>query len=140
MRSGQCLCGACTYEIDGEPIVVAHCHCLNCQRGSGAGHTTGAMFAEADVRLSGAVSSYAMPSAAGNTVTRLFCGTCGSPMLASNTGMPGFVTVPLGTMQAPDCLEQQVVVFARSRRPWDCMDDRLQTYDAQPDWKPSDGI
>src|SRR5260221_14613105 len=102
MRTGRCLCGKCAYEIDGEPVVVAHCHCLDCQRGTGAGHSTGAMFAEADVRLQGPVSTYVLQSDAGNAVTRLFCSGCGSPLFGRNTGMPGFMTVSVGTLDLPD--------------------------------------
>ena len=139
MRSGQCLCGACRYEIDGEPVVVAHCHCLDCQRLSGAGHTTGAMFPEADVRLAGPVATYDATSEAGNVVTRLFCGQCGSPLFGRNTGMPGFMTVSVGTLDAPDDLTPQVAIFTRTRRAWDVMDPALATFEAQPGWQPSDG-
>lgn len=141
MRTGRCLCGACAYEIDGEPVVVAHCHCLDCQRLSGAGHTTGAMFPEAQVRLTGeAPAVYALASAAGNTVRRLFCGTCGSPLFGMNSGMPGFMTVTLGTLDRSDDLAAQVAIFARSRRAWDAPDAAVATFDAQPDWTPADGV
>jgi len=46
MRTGKCLCGACSYKIEGDPIIVAICHCADCQRLSGAGHSTGAMYKE----------------------------------------------------------------------------------------------
>ena len=140
MRTGRCLCGACVYEIDGQPIVVAHCHCLDCQRLSGAGHTTGAMFPEGQVRLTGPVSSYKLTSDGDNEVTRLFCGTCGSPLFGKNTGMPGFMTVAVGTLDISDDLTPQLAIFTRTRRAWDVMDSALATYDAQPGWKPSDGI
>ena len=140
MRSGQCLCGACAYEIEGEPFVVAHCHCLDCQRLSGAGHTTGAMFSEDGVRLTGPTSTYDATSEAGATVTRLFCSLCGSPLFGRNTGMPGFMTVSVGTLDASDDLIPQVAIFTRSRRAWDAMDPALATYEAQPGWKPSDGV
>jgi len=139
MRTGRCLCGACAYEIDGEPVVVAHCHCLDCQRGTGAGHSTGAMFAEADVRLNGPAATYVFKSDAGNDVTRLFCSRCGSPLFGRNTGMPGFMTVSLGTLDPSDDLAPQVVIFARSRRSWDLMDETLATFPEQPGWKPVDG-
>jgi hypothetical protein len=139
MWTGRCLCGGCSYEIEGEPTVVAHCHCLDCQRLSGAGHTTGAMFAEPAVRLSGSVGTFELVSEAGNTVTRLFCATCGSPLFGKNTGMPGFMTVMAGTLDKPDDLVPQVAIFARSRRPWDVMDTELATFDAQPAWQPADG-
>ena|SRR5436190_22991883 len=140
MRTGRCLCGRCTYEVDGEPVVVAHCHCLDCQRLSGAGHATGAMFAEFDVRLRGPVGTYELVSEAGNTVTRIFCPACGSPLFGKNSGMPGFLTVTVGTLDQSDDLAPQVAIFARTRRAWDVMDDGLPTFDAQPEWKPDDGV
>jgi len=98
------------------------------------------MFAESGVSLSGPSASYSMSSESGNNVTRIFCSKCGSPLFGKNTGMPGFMTVSLGTLDAPDDLAPQVVVFARSRRSWDVMDEDLPTYQAQPDWKPKDGV
>lgn len=138
MRTGGCLCGACTYEIDGDPVVVAQCHCTDCQRLTGTGHATGAMFAKDGIRLSGPSASYSMSAESGNEVTRIFCGTCGSPLFGRNSGMPGFMTVSLGTLDASGDLAPQVVLFARSRRPWDIVDESLPTYEAQPDWKPRD--
>lgn len=44
--TGGCLCGAVRYEIKGKPVVVARCHCEECQKISGAGHSVGAMFAD----------------------------------------------------------------------------------------------
>jgi hypothetical protein len=139
MRTGRCLCGRCAYEIDGDPVIVAHCHCLDCQRLGGAGHTTGAMFPEAGLRLRGGAATYELTSEAGNTVTRTFCPSCGSPLFGKNTGMPGFMTVAVGTLDQPDDLVPQVAVFARTRRPWDVMDAGLTSFDAQPKWSPAGG-
>jgi len=138
MRTGRCLCGACAYEIDGDPVVVAHCHCLDCQRLSGAGHATGAMFAADGIRLRGPTKTFELAAESGSTVTRLFCGDCGSPLFGRNSGMPGVMTVTVGTLDDPAGLEPQVVVFARSRRAWDVMDPALPTFAAQPAWKPED--
>src|SRR6185295_7493077 len=116
MLTGRCLCGACSYTIAGEPIVVAHCHCLDCQRLSGAGHTIGAMFPEEGVQLTGDIASFRLTGESGSTVTRLFCPRCGSPLFGKNTGMPGFMTVMMGTLDESDGLTPQVAIFARSRR------------------------
>jgi hypothetical protein len=35
-RQGGCLCGALRYEISGEPLAVAVCHCPDCQVQSGS--------------------------------------------------------------------------------------------------------
>lgn len=143
MLTGRCLCGACSYEIDGSPVVVAHCHCRDCQRLSGAGHSTGAMFASEGVRLSGSSSTFDLASEAGNTVTRIFCPTCGSPLFGRNSGMPGFMTVTLGTLDASaeaEALKPQVAIFARSRPAWDCVAADVTVFDTQPGWTPADGV
>lgn len=136
MLAGRCCCGACTYEIEGDAVVVAHCYCRDCQRLSGAGHTTGAMFAEDGVSISGNPASFKLTSDAGNAVTRLFCDKCGSPLFGMNSAMPGFMTVSLGTLDTPDLLTPEVAIFARTRPRWDVIDASVATFDAQPGWKP----
>jgi hypothetical protein len=136
MLTGRCLCGQCAYEIDGDPIIVAQCHCRDCQRISGAGHTTGAMFPDAAIRVTGEVASFTLTSEQGNTVTRLFCPNCGSPLFGRNTGMPGFMTVMLGTLDESDALVPQVAIFTRTRRPWDTIDPAVPAFETQPGWKP----
>lgn len=139
MLTGRCLCGGCSYEIDGPPVIVANCHCIDCQRLSGAGHTSGAMFAEAAIRIAGEPASYTMASDAGNTVTRLFCNCCGSPLFGKNTGMPGFMTVMMGTLDSSEGLSPQVAIFTRTRRSWDALDPSIESFETQPDWKPDSG-
>jgi len=57
-----------------------------------------------------------------------------------NTGMPGLMTVCVGTLDNSEALIPQVAVFARARRGWDAMDPALPTFEDQPSWKPSDGV
>ncbi len=121
-------------------MVVAHCHCLDCQRISGSGHTTGAMFPEGSLRIRGEMGTFDIEADSGSTVTRSFCRKCGSHLFGQNTSMPGFKAVAVGTLDEPDTVTPQVVVFARSRRGWDEMDTELPTYDGQPNWRPHDGV
>lgn len=140
MRQGRCLCGAVRYEVEGDPVVVAHCHCVDCQRLSGAGHTTGAMFAADKIKIRGDVSEFSLDSETGGVVTRTFCPRCGSALFGRNSRMTGFVTVSVGTLEDPNTVTPQVVVFARSRRQWDSVGGDLPTFDAQPNWKPEDPL
>lgn len=137
MRSGGCLCGAVRYEIDGEPVVVAHCHCTDCQKLSGAGHTTGAMFSADCVRVTGEVREFRLESAKESEVTRSFCPRCGSPLFGRNSRMPGHVTVTAGTLDEPDRVTPQVAIFSRNKRGWDAIDAALPTFESQPEWKPA---
>ncbi len=138
--TGGCLCRAVQYEISGTPVIVARCHCEECQKVSGAGHTVGAMFAEEDVQVTGELGEYRYPSHAGNTVTKSFCPRCGSPILGRNTGMTGFVTVSLGTMDDAGTLRSEVAIFTRNHKPWDTLETDIPCFEAQPAWKPEDEI
>ena len=117
-------------------MVVAHCHCKDCQRASGAGHTTGAMFATAQFEITGNLAEYSLKSNAGNQVTKVFCPVCGSPIYGRNDGMEKFVTVSLGTLDDSSRFEPEVAIFAYNKKAWDIMSDTLPTFLAQPAWPP----
>lgn len=136
IHHGRCLCGSVRYRVAGDPVIVAHCHCDDCQRLTGSGHSTGAMFSADALELEGKVARYELIAESGNRVTRVFCPSCGSPILGKNSGMEGFVTLSLGTMDDSDDLAANVAVFARNRRSWDPIGESVQSFDAQPRWKP----
>ena len=136
IHTGGCMCGDVKFKATGVPVVVAHCHCEECQRSSGAGHTTGAMFAVKNVSISGALAKFNYQSRAGNTVTKSFCPKCGSALFGQNDGMADHVTISLGTFDDSSKFEPEVVVFASNRKPWDLMGEKLMTFDKHPEWKP----
>ena len=140
IHRGACLCGQIRYEAVGQPVVISHCHCKDCQRGSGAGHSTGAMYAEHQFHISGRLGEFQLVSEAGNKVTRVFCPSCGSPIYGKNSGMPGFLNVTLGTLDDSSSFTPQVTIFARNRKPWDLVAIGLPTFEAQPGWEPPDRI
>lgn len=134
--SGRCLCGAVTYRADGPPIVVAQCHCEECRRLSGTGHTVGAMFHISNVTVNGQLGRYSYTSNNGSEVTKSFCPGCGSPIWGQNTRLPDHLTLTLGTMDNTADLEVQVVIFDQEKRHWDQLGADIVTFAGQPDWKP----
>lgn len=140
MLKGSCLCGGVKYEIKGEPIIIAHCHCIDCQKKSGAGHTTGAMFFEESFDVKGTPAKFNFVDSGGKATTHIFCAHCGSPLFGKNTKMPGVMTVSAGTLENPNLIKPQVTVCAKNRNHWDMMDGSLETYDDMPDWKPESGV
>lgn len=140
IQNGGCHCGLVRYQVEGDPVVVAHCHCKDCQRLSGTGHTTGAMFEVSNFQITGQIAEYSLDANNGNRVTRSFCPTCGSQVFGRNSGAPNYVTLALGTFDDPSVFAPQVVVFGRNRMSWDLMDETLPTFETQPDWEPDDGI
>lgn len=135
-RRGRCLCGAVQFETQGEPVIVAHCHCEDCQRLTGAGHSTGAMYAADKIVMQGDIAEYKLQSDQANEVTRAFCPGCGSPLFGRNSDMPGFHTLSLGLFDDASGFVPEVTIFARNRHPWDFMDETIETFDSQPGWQP----
>ena len=89
--SGGCLCGAVRFSSTAEPMFVGHCHCVDCRKSSGTGHSTHILVPELEFSVTGPVTFYDHPADSGNIVSRGFCGTCGSPIYSRNSGMPGVV-------------------------------------------------
>ncbi|PCJ93145.1 MAG: aldehyde-activating protein [Hyphomicrobiales bacterium] len=133
---GKCLCGAVTYEAVGQPVIVAQCHCEECRKLSGTGHTIGAMFPSSAVSLSGALSTYKYVSGKGSEVSKAFCAQCGSPIYGKNSGMPDHLTLTLGSMDDAAGLNVEVVIFERDKQHWDQLGADVMSFVTQPDWKP----
>lgn len=134
--TGKCLCGAVTYTANQQPIVVAQCHCEECRRLSGTGHTVGAMFASDAVVVSGKLSEFRYSSDKNSVVTKAFCANCGSPIYGENTRIPDHLTLSLGTMDDASGLNVEVVIFERDKPHWDRLGDKVVAFATQPDWKP----
>ena len=83
--SGQCLCGAITYQVSGEPGFVALCHCTDCRWASGAPMVAWAMFAEAALILTKGTPKTINSS---GTAMRSFCAACGSGPVLPQRGNP----------------------------------------------------
>ncbi|WP_083902917.1 GFA family protein [Octadecabacter antarcticus] len=135
-HTGQCLCGQVSYIADGPPSIVAQCHCEECRRLSGTGHTVGAMFKADLVAISGDVRTFQYTSAKGSQVRKAFCGTCGSPVFGTNTQTPDHMTLTLGTMNDTDGLAVEAVIFARDHVRWDDLGPDVVRFGTQPDWTP----
>lgn len=133
---GRCLCGAVRYEARGRPVVVAQCHCEECRKISGTGHSIGAMFAKSDVNLSGQVHEYKYRSAGGSEVTKASCPICASPIYGCNTLSEDHVTLTLGSMDDAQDLAVDVVIFERDRPEWDQLGEGVMCFHTQPDWSP----
>lgn len=129
---GQCLCGAVHIAIKGEPVRMAQCHCLDCQRASGTGHVSNAIFSAADVTVSGPLKSFTVKADSGNDYTRYFCPKCGGRIYGTHTGRPGMAIVHVGILDDSSWFSPQVVLYTRSRPAWDMTTEAVPNYPTSP--------
>ena len=133
------MCGAVRYEAEGQPPVVAHCHCEECQLGRGAGHASGAMFPVDRFRMTGRIAEYRYKSITGSELTRILFPRVAVPFLAAIETC-WVVSPTLATLDNSSQFGPQVVVFARNRRSWNAMNGSLPSFETQPDWNPGDDV
>ncbi|SCV74091.1 BQ2448_6523 [Microbotryum intermedium] len=84
-HTGSCLCGSVQIKIASSHESQIACHCTDCQITSGSVHSTNILAKQSDVEIKGdSVKNYDSKAASGNTVTRVFCGNCGSALCKSD--------------------------------------------------------
>lgn len=125
---GRCLCGAVSFWISATPLAVLHCCCEDCRRSSGTGHCTHIVVPEDAFSLTGDVTFFAHKADSGNTVTKAFCGTCGSPLYSTNSGYPGAVFTRASVLDDPELVQPQMVVYASRAISWDSLDETLPAF------------
>ena len=124
--TGSCLCGAIRFEAKGAPTGVNHCHCVQCQRASGAAMLTWATWPRASVRvLRGEAADF--ESSPG--VKRSFCARCGSTLFWRRVAREREeLDIAAGTLDEADRLAPADHIFVKSRRRWLPLCDGLPAY------------
>ena len=130
--TGQCLCGDVSYAISGDPVIMAQCHCRDCQRSSGTGHMSLAIFKEDDVQVTGETASYSSSADSGNINTRHFCATCGSRLFSRNSGRPGMINIAVGCTDNSDWYSPKAVLYVKNRHTWDMTSGDIPNFDGMP--------
>lgn len=93
---GRCQCGAISYEFEGKPKWVMHCHCASCRRAVASVMATYIGVRVEQFRyLAGEPAVY--ESSPG--VKRYFCGKCGTPLAYAGERWPGEVHLLHGTLE-----------------------------------------
>ena len=136
--TGGCLCGAVRFESTVSPQVVGHCHCVDCRKSSGTGHCTHIAIPEDAFTVSGEVRFYDRPADSGNMVSRGFCPACGSPIYSTNSGFPGMVFPRASSLDDPDVVTPQLVVYASRAPAWDHVDPTLPSFAEMPEGGPEE--
>ncbi len=131
--TGGCQCGNVRYEVPAEMAAAAKCHCKECQKTTGAGALTAAVYPEGDVKVTGELKTYSYTADSGNVVTTNFCGNCGTKIFLSNpVAFTGLRLVLAGTLDDSSAVKPQFVVFAGGRPAWDGDDPSIPHFPGMP--------
>jgi hypothetical protein len=95
------------------------CHCLACQRRTGAVFGNQAWFEQRQVtEISGRSTTFVRASDCGRLVRFRFCPVCGSTVYWEADGFPGLVAVAVGSFADPTFPAPRHSVWERRRHHW----------------------
>jgi hypothetical protein len=128
MANAQCACGALTVKLKEPSKLVVACHCLACQRRTGAPFSVGAFYAAEAVEISGTAKEYIHVGNSGRKVLLFFCPTCGSQVYWKPDALPSLIGVSVGAMADPDFPAPVISIFERSKHHWVRIDGVLEHF------------
>src|SRR5499427_8420459 len=118
IRRAACSCGQLQLTIEGEPARISMCHCLECQRRTGAVMSNQARFPREQVTFAGKATAWTRTAESGNALTFHFCPTCGSTVYWESEGFPGYIAVAIGSFADPNFPAPTIGVWEESRHAW----------------------
>jgi len=130
--SGSCLCGSIAYEIHGDSLLFAHCHCQRCRKASGTGHASNIILKPESVQWTAGehlLRRYKVPDA--KRFAAVFCSECGSsmPRVAPDNSI---AVVPAGSLDSDPGIRPDARIFQDSRAEWSCLGDNVPAFDKYP--------
>ncbi len=129
---GSCLCGAVNFELTGEPLRMAQCHCVDCKKSSGTGHMSLAFFNQDQLSVEGETTEFGVVADSGNTNYRSFCPSCGSRLFSRNSAREGMVGITAGSVDNSDWFKPQAVVYTKDMPCWDESAQDVPRFEAMP--------
>ncbi|MCB1503964.1 MAG: GFA family protein [Hyphomicrobiaceae bacterium] len=130
---GGCRCGAIRYRASGKVFGQATCHCRDCQYASGGAPAYVFVMNKNAVQITKGVPAHFDSLAdSGNRRRRYFCGTCGTPIFAEDSGFPDIVSVKAGSLDDPSLYKPAAEFWLSSAPPWHPIDSSLPGFDKGP--------
>ena len=125
-KTGGCLCGAVRYEISGDTVADAMCHCRDCQYVSGGEPASLVIVPKTGFKFTkGELKGYTKQGDSGKNVTRRFCANCGTQVISEVEMNPDIVVVKTGTLDDPSAFKPGVVLYTSSAQPWAHLPDGI---------------
>ena len=123
---GGCQCGDIRYELLGQPLGLAVCHCKECQRQSGSAFGMSLAVGEGAFQLrSGVLKTFEVKCDSGRIKTCAFCPECGTRIyhLIGN-GM----SIKAGTLDDTSWLKPDSHYWIKRKQSWVIVPDGVAQF------------
>jgi hypothetical protein len=128
MGDARCSCGAVTLSLPEPSRLVVACHCIDCQRRTGAPFGVGAFYPSETVVISGNPRTYTRTAVSGGKVHSYFCPNCGSTVYWKADNLPGMIGVAIGALADPNYPAPARSIFEQSKHAWVRIDGAVEPF------------
>jgi hypothetical protein len=129
MPQGGCHCRAIRYEMPGEVVHRALCHCTDCRLHSGAPMVAWGLVGLDQLQVTGEPVVYASSEHG----RRHFCGACGTALFYTNEQVfPAMIDVQTCTLDDPDAIAPEVQIQVADRIGWMAKAHELPEFERYP--------
>ena len=130
---GSCLCGSITFESGAEAAVTGICQCRQCRKEGGGAFSVHVAVPRASLKIEGrTLKTFRDLGESGAPVQRLFCGTCGSPIVSYSEGLPGVAFIKAGTLDDTSWLKPTMEIWRETAEPWLVIDPQRNRGERNP--------
>lgn len=131
--TGGCICGAVRYECTAaaDQIEMLKCHCRDCQKVAGGGHTPVVYVPAATFKLTRGTLRYFKTDSdmmGPRTHQRGFCPECGSRITGGEGPGSTGIGMTAGSLDDPSWFKPAVELWASDAQPWDVIDPALPAF------------
>jgi hypothetical protein len=133
-RIAECACGAFKVKVEGEPIAVGVCSCIQCQKRTGSVIAMGSYFPKQNVEaISSAFKTFVRAGHSGAKLTIYFCPACGSSIFwEGGYSNPDYRGVAVGCFADPSFPAPQVAFFTQSQHSWVTLPVNVMRFETEP--------
>jgi len=111
---------------------MANCHCTDCRRSTGSAYAALMFMKQGDVTITGTPRTFEHRSDAGTTMTKSFCGTCGTPLFTQNSAREGMLGLRAGLVGEQGEFAPKANVYVSSKMDATVLDDGLRAFEKMP--------
>ena len=126
MRTATCACGQLSVVTSTEPLLVAQCHCLACQKRTGSAFGIAAFFPREAISNTGIAKQFTRQGDSGFEIVFHFCPDCGATVFWEPRRRPELVAVAVGSFADPDFPAPAKEVYGEHRHAWLALAHRSQ--------------
>jgi hypothetical protein len=129
---GACQCGGVTYELLGPPMLVAACHCKECQKLSTSAFSITAMVKAKSVIFNGPMKDWSRPADSGKVSAAKFCPSCGNRLYHYDPNDPDILKLKPSTLSDTRMIKPTVHIWVSEKQDWYQIPDGVKVVDKQP--------